>query len=271
MMLSYNSIVFGLYHGRTNDNIFETSYKVAVTMIIGILISVVLNTFLWPVLARRELRKEIALLIGRQGVLFAKLVNRYLLEEPTPRGRQLSVRQVDIDNEKASSYSDRASKDQEITKHGAEDEESSDMESRDPSSMGSKLVTGSGRKVPRRYVVDPSRRQDEQFHRSGEGLSDGDSHQEGYYLDADRLAFQHVEHQLQTKMIKVCQLLDLSASEPRLKEDFPGKLYKQIVQCCQDILDRMVSVRMAAQLLSTKVRGFVTGPMNYYHRDMVIL
>ncbi|KAG9064516.1 hypothetical protein KI688_003706 [Linnemannia hyalina] len=269
MMLSYNSIVFGLYHGRTEDNIFETSYKVAVTMIIGILISVILNTFLWPVLARRGLRKEIALLIGRQGVLFAELVNRYFLEESTPRGRQLLERQADIDNEKASSYSDGSSKDQEDTKHEAEDERSSNMESRDPLSMGSKSVTGSGRKVSTRYVIDPSQRQDEQLHRPGEGLSDGDSHQEEYYLDADQLAFQHVEHQLQTKMIKIRQLLDLSASEPRLKEDFPGKLYKQIVQCCQNILDRMVSMRMAAQLLSTEVRNLVTGPMNYYRRDMV--
>ncbi|KAG0370906.1 hypothetical protein BGX24_001890 [Mortierella sp. AD032] len=178
MMISFNSIVFGLYHGRTEDNIYETCYKVAITMIIGILISVALNTFLWPVLARRELRKEIALLIGRQGVLFAEL-------------------------------------EQEL--------------------------------------------QDRESHHSSDD----------YKLDADRLAFQHVEHQLQTKMIKIYQLLDLSASEPRLKEDFPGKLYKQIAQCCQNILDRMVSMRMAAQLLSTEVRDLVTGPMNYYRRDMV--
>lgn len=30
-------------------------------------------------------------------------------------------------------------------------------------------------------------------------------------------------------------------------------------------------MRMAAQLLSTEVRDLVTGPMNYYRRDMVIL
>ncbi|KAG0079474.1 hypothetical protein BGZ90_002509 [Linnemannia elongata] len=269
MMLSFNSIVFGLYHGRTKDNIFETSYKVAVTMIIGIFISVILNTFLWPVLARRELRKEIALLIGRQGVLFAELVNKYLLEEPTPRRSQLWVRQVDIGNGKANSCSDRSSMGQEEAKNGAEDDRNSGMESRDPLSMASKWVTGSGRKVSRRHVIDPPHRQDEQLHRPVEGLSRGDSYQEECYLDADRLAFQHVEHQLQTKMIKICQLLDLSASEPRLKEDFPGKLYKQIVQCCQNILDRMVSMRMAAQLLSTEVRDLVTGPMNYYRRDMV--
>ncbi|KAF9217458.1 hypothetical protein BGZ59_004063 [Podila verticillata] len=38
---------------------------------------------------------------------------------------------------------------------------------------------------------------------------------------------------------------------------------------CQNILDRMVSMRMAAQLLSPEVRDLVTGPMNYYRRDMV--
>ncbi|KAF9124008.1 hypothetical protein BGW39_008533 [Mortierella sp. 14UC] len=65
-------------------------------------------------------------------------------------------------------------------------------------------------------------------------------------LDAGRLAFQHVEHQLQTKLIK------------------------QIVQCFQNILDRMISMRMAAQLLSVEVRDLVAGPMNYYRRDMII-
>jgi hypothetical protein len=89
--------------------------------------------------------------------------------------------------------------------------------------------------------------------------------------DPDRLAFQHVEQQLQTKLIKINQLLELSGSEPRLKEEFPMKLYSQIVQCCQNILDRMVSMRMAAQLISPEVRELVTGPMNYYRRDMVRL
>ncbi|KAF9903350.1 hypothetical protein EC991_003889 [Linnemannia zychae] len=257
MMLSYNSIIFGVYHGRTNDNIYVTCYKVAITMIIGILISVALNTFLWPVLARRELRKEIALLIGRQGVLFAELVNKYLLEEQAPR----EIQQPD---EKTDSSSERSSKDKDGVAWTEEDEKSSVKESLQPSSMGSELVTGSGRKVSRQHISDSSHRQDR-------NLLDGESHHSSdeYKLDADQLAFQHVEHQLQTKLIKICQLLDLSASEPRLKEDFPGKLYKQIVQCCQNILDRMVSMRMAAQLLSTEVRYLVTGPMNYYRRDMV--
>ncbi|KAG0277126.1 hypothetical protein BGZ95_006470 [Linnemannia exigua] len=262
MMISYNSIVFGLYHGRTQDNIYETCYKVAITMIIGILISVALNTFLWPVLARRELRKEIALLIGRQGVLFAELVNKYLLEEPTPRERQ---QQLDwLDSRKTGNTLGRLDKDSNGIRGTSEDEKTSEKESRRSSSIGSKLITGSGRKVSMQNVADSTHRQEEE-------LQDGESHlsSDAYKLDADRLAFQHVEHQLQTKMIKICQLLDLSASEPRLKEDFPGKLYKQIVQCCQNILDRMVSMRMAAQLLSTEVRDLVTGPMNYFRRDMV--
>ncbi|KAF9337974.1 hypothetical protein BG006_001075 [Podila minutissima] len=169
MMLSYSSVTFISYLDDTDETIVHLFYKQAVTVIEGILIAVVMNSLLWPTLARRELRKEIAILIGRQGALFAELIN----------------------NESQNAN------------------------------------------------------------------------------DPDRLAFQYVEHQLQTKLIKISQLLELSASEPRLKEKFPMKLYKQIVQCCQNILDRMVSMRMAAQLLSPEVRDLVTGPMNYYRRDMV--
>lgn len=270
MMLSYNAIVFGLYHGQTQDNIFVACYKMAITMIAGILIAVVLNTFLWPVLARRELRKEISLLIGGQGVLFAELVHRYLLEEPTSRKRRPLVQQADISEEKAGIYADQSSEDQEDKKRGEDDKMSSNMDSRDRSSAESKLLTGSGKRVPRRYAVNPSRRQERRNHHAEEGLSDDDSYQDGYHVDTDQLAFQHVEHYLQTKVIQISQLLDLSASEPRLKEEFPRKLYKQIVQCCQNILDRLVSMRMATQLLSAEVRELVTGPMNYYRRDMVI-
>ncbi|KAG0283360.1 hypothetical protein BGZ96_012273 [Linnemannia gamsii] len=269
MMLSYNAIVFGIYHGQTQDGIFVTCYQMAITMIIGVLIAVVLNTFLWPVLARRELRKEVSLLIGSQGVLFAELVNRYLLEEPTSREWQPLVQQDYINEKKAGIHANQSSEDQESNKRGEEDEGNSDMDNRDRASMGSKLVMGSGRSATRRYAADPSRQQDERNHRSQEGLPDEDGHQEEYHLDTDQLAFQHVEHQLQEKMIQICQLLDLSASEPRLKEKFPRNLYKQIVECCQNILDRMVSMRMAAQLLSPEVRDLVTGPMNYYRRDMV--
>ncbi|KAF9923506.1 hypothetical protein FBU30_006443 [Linnemannia zychae] len=267
MMLSYNSIVFGIYHGQTTDGIYATSYKVAVTMIIGILISVILNTFLWPVLARRELRKEIAILIGCQGILFAELINKYLLEEPTPRERQRAARLEKRAMELTEEIEDRhhlTVNCQLRTKEGSSDKRNPEPTGNEESlSVRSGLIAGSGQKVTKHSLVDPLLIED-----MDEACNDEDI-QEKLNLDADRLAFQKVEHQLQTKLIKIYQLLELSEKEPRLKGTFPKELYKQIVQCCQNILDRMVSMRMTAQLLSIEVRDLVTGPMNYYRRDMV--
>src|SRR5690554_1690305 len=82
MLLSYSSITFIMYDSKTAETIYQVCYKRAITVIIGIIVSVIMNSLLWPILARRELRKEIAILIGRQGVLFAELVSKFLLEDP---------------------------------------------------------------------------------------------------------------------------------------------------------------------------------------------
>ncbi|KAF8986982.1 hypothetical protein BGZ52_006879 [Haplosporangium bisporale] len=252
MMLSYSSITFIMYEGNTTETIYEVCYKRAVTVIIGIIISVIMNSLLWPILARRELRKEIAYLIGRQGVLFAELVNKFLLEEPQPQNKAPS--------HYVSNWGDDALSDE----YNSEEEEDMEVELKE-----------AARVDPFREGFIERAQQAEKRKRRGTRGSLEHSIQRHHIedtlesMDPDRLAFQHVEHQLQTKLIKILQLLELSGSEPRLKEEFPMKLYKQIIQCCQNILDRMVSMRMAAQLLSPEVRELVTGPMNYYRRDMV--
>ncbi|KAG0099872.1 hypothetical protein BGZ93_005476 [Podila epicladia] len=238
MMLSYSSVTFIRYLDNTNETIVHLFYKQAVTMIEGILIAVVVNSLLWPTLARRELRKEIAVLIGRQGALFAELINKFLLEH--------QVRDVDsiIDRE-----SDSQSESQETSsRHGSRAPSANSTEILE---VAETLPKGDG----------PRKAYNGQIHADQGG---GDTSVSQFLQsenqsanDPDRLAFQYVEHQLQTKLIKISQLLELSASEPRLKEKFPMKLYKQIVQCCQNILDRMVSMRMAAQLLSPEVRDLL--------------
>ncbi|KAG0026754.1 hypothetical protein BGZ81_006114 [Podila clonocystis] len=250
MMLSYSSVTFIRYLDNTNETIVHLFYKQAVTVIEGILIAVVVNSLLWPTLARRELRKEIALLIGHQGALFAELINKFLLEH--------QAQDVDstIDSE---SDSQRESQDRPF-QHGSKEPSANITETLKAVEVPSK---GGGTRNG--------------YNGQKRAFQGGKDTSVSHFLDSehlnandpDRLAFQHVEHQLQTKLIKISQLLELSASEPRLKEKFPMKLYKQIVQCCQNILDRMVSMRMAAQLLSPEVRDLVTGPMNYYRRDMV--
>ncbi|KAF9973985.1 hypothetical protein BGZ73_002765 [Actinomortierella ambigua] len=230
MVLSYSSITFIKYEDITTDTIYEVCYQRAITVIVGILISVVMNSLLWPITARRELRKEIALLIGRQGVLFAELVNKFLLEEPAQ-----AKPHHEHEKETRKGYSQRHSDDDDRRGTSADN-----IRSAPPSIRGSNHDS----KVSSPDEADMAE------------------------IDPDRLAFQHVEHQLQTKLIKILQLLELSESEPRLKGNFPVSLYQKIIQCCQNILDRLISMRMAAQLLSPDVRELVTGPMNYYRRDM---
>jgi len=286
MMLSYSSVTFAMYHGNTTETIYSVSYKRTIAVNLGILISVILNSFLWPVLARRELRKEIALLIGRQGVLFAELVNKFLLEEPDhllPQSKHGPLPSSKTEPSNGNRNSDQAARDKDVqplegsTALTSEQDRLSGTPSSNVSSKESPLLTGSGRKVSRHqylpllpseagpWIIRPAQQEKEEK----QGKRDRQSDRDRNTMDPDQLAFQHVEHQLQTKVIKINELLELSGSEPRLKEEFPTKLYKQIVQCCQNILDRMISMRMAAQLLSPEVRELVTGPMNYYRRDMV--
>lgn len=284
MMLSYSSVTFIKYEDHTAETIYEVCYKRAITVIIGIIISVVMNSLLWPILARRELRKEIAVLIGRQGVLFAELVNKFFLEEQRegqghthyvatwPGNAREDDDDVDDDevDEKAAlarslgaehvhdSFVERAERAERTSRQFSTRQEgrrkgSPAMRSKSEGQISSSQASEATNATDR--------------HTSPKGELPHQVAPES--ADPDRLAFQHVEQQLQTKLIKINQLLELSASEPRLKEQFPIKLYNQIIQCCQNILDRMVSMRMAAQLISPEVRELVTGPMNYYRRDMV--
>lgn len=286
-MLSYSSVTFIKYEDLTAETIYEVCYKRAITVIIGIIISVVMNSLLWPILARRELRKEIAVLIGRQGVLFAELVNKFFLEEQREgQGHAHCVsswpenaRDVDDDeddgevDEKAAlarsldaehvhdSFVERAERAERAERTSRQFSSSQDGRRKESTAMRSK----SEGQISSSQASEATDAAGRHTNHNDELLRQVAAES----ADPDRLAFQHVEQQLQTKLIKINQLLELSASEPRLKEQFPIKLYNQIIQCCQNILDRMVSMRMAAQLISPEVRELVTGPMNYYRRDMV--
>ncbi|KAF9123973.1 hypothetical protein BGW39_008549 [Mortierella sp. 14UC] len=287
MLLSYSSVTFIKYEDNTTETIYEVCYKRSITVIIGIIISVVMNSLLWPILARRELRKEIAILIGRQGVLFAELVNKFFLEDQREgQGHSHCVAnwpenaKEDDDEDGEEEYNEKAElarrleaehiHDSFIERAGRAERAEKVARQFAANREGDRLkvfASASSRSEGQLSSSQVSRTTDSDHHSSNSGEL---PHQIPPELaDPDRLAFQHVEQQLQTKLIKINQLLELSGSEPRLKEQFPMKLYNQIIQCCQNILDRMVSMRMAAQLISPEVRELVTGPMNYYRRDMV--
>ncbi|KAI1318894.1 hypothetical protein EDD11_005528 [Mortierella claussenii] len=283
MLLSYSSITFIMYEGRTSETIYQVCYKRAITVIIGIIVSVIMNSLLWPILARRELRKEIAILIGRQGVLFAELVSKFLLEDPHDQRQPQQQQQRESQASHVANWPIHTQPRRDDQDGYASDELDEKEVMAKRSGQVDEFQDSFVERAEREAWREKQRRRQRKMGVNNEGKDDesgaGENsykanlrHQVGDLRDAtdpDRLAFQHVEHQLQTKLIKISQLLELSGSEPRLKEEFPMKLYKQIVQCCQNILDRMVSMRMAAQLLSPEVRELVTGPMNYYRRDMV--
>ncbi|KAF9935797.1 hypothetical protein BGZ67_002967 [Mortierella alpina] len=265
---------FAKYHQWTNETIYEICYKQVVNITLGIILSVILNTFLWPVLARRELRKEIAQLIGRQGVLFAEIMNRFMLQDP---GQAVENERYGPQSpQESSEHFDETAIYEAKTGLGEEPGlsiEPTTVEMKEGSTFGETSGAGVGAMRP---LHDSGLEPGDTMPNYGRSATtkgrqcqdDGASLRRRATLDADRIAFQHVEHQLQTRLLKITQLLELSRSEPRLKETFPEKLYKQIVQCCQNILDRIVSMRMAAQLLSPEVRDLIIGPMNYYRRDL---
>ncbi|KAG0308215.1 hypothetical protein BGZ98_008638 [Dissophora globulifera] len=190
MLLTYNSIVIGAYRDTT-DTIYELCYKRAISVTLGIIVSLILNTFIWPVVARRQLRTEIAELVSRQGVFFAELMNKFLLEDPPAC--------------KGPSDGDNRSR----------------------------------------------------YHSPAETT-------ESSFTGASRIQKAAESDKRQRRVSALEQ-----EAEPRLKAEFPGKLYEQIVKCCQNIQDRMVSMRTAAELLSPEVREIVTGPINAYRREMV--
>lgn len=174
MMLSYSSVTFSTYHG-TEDTILQVCYKRSITVTLGILISVVLNTFLWPVLARRELRREIALLIGRQGVLFAELVNKFLLEEPEHQTQSnfnkvqsVSKREVLDAKQYLSLAVLGTAGDKNVPIEGpvectsAQGSQSGKQSTDGSSAEPSLLTTGSGRMVPRKQYIPSLSSQDNQ-------------------------------------------------------------------------------------------------------------
>ncbi|KAF9583305.1 hypothetical protein BGW38_009787, partial [Lunasporangiospora selenospora] len=304
MMLTYSSAILAPYHSQIPETFYALCLIRALTVTAGILVAVLFNTCLWPLLARKELRKEISMLVGRQGVLFAELMSTFLLDrKPVPRrasraGQRSTLHQPqDIDRDTPEVGSQERSplhkdengmerRGQGVVRESAEviggsstiKDRSGELkyEQKEQSSRPNSevlVLTGHGSKQ-----VDPPKPDQPEQVESPTGPPPveiafpdheyDDDDEDPHAFDSERLAFQRVENQLQAKLLQIDLLLKLSDMEPRLKGKFPTKLYQRIGQCCQNILDRIVSMRTSAQLLSPEVWEVVTGPMSFYRRDM---
>jgi hypothetical protein len=73
------------------------------------------------------------------------------------------------------------------------------------------------------------------------------------------------------KMLNTCnELLKLTDHEPRLKGPFPKEYYKEILVSAQNLLDRMISLRISLMKMSLEVKIEVRNMDKYlYRRDMV--
>ncbi|KAF9201711.1 hypothetical protein BGZ49_008079 [Haplosporangium sp. Z 27] len=266
IMLSYSSITFSMYEGLTAETIYQIAYKRAATVIIGLIIAIIVNSLLWPILARRQLRTEIAVLIGRQGVLFAELINKFLPIDPSDRNQGLPSENVESSQVDNDDDSDDEIDTDEDEQDGARDNFVERAEREEREEYRRKAIQEKKELSANSNSLGASRISEKESIKTTK--SDHQNDNRLVASDPDRQAFQHVEQQLQTKLMQINELLVLSESEPKLKEEFPVKLYKKVVKCCQNILDRMVSMRMAAQLLSPEVRELISSSMNICRRDL---
>ncbi|KAF9431149.1 hypothetical protein BGZ94_008299 [Podila epigama] len=83
--------------------------------------------------------------------------------------------------------------------------------------------------------------------------------------------FMAIELSLQLQLLKLNSLLAETPNEPRLKGKFPAKTYKNMLDSCQNILDRFLSMRLVItkdQWLESARRDFIV-PVNKERREMV--
>ncbi|KAF9399398.1 hypothetical protein BGX21_006311 [Mortierella sp. AD011] len=258
MMISYCSIVFTVYEGFTTESIYTVAYKRSLTVIVGLIVSVIVNSLFWPILARRQLRREIAALIGREGVLFAELINKVFTMDSSAKAEPGKAQ--DNSNVNPEGDIDAGEGGTDFVKRAVREEHEENwrqvLQGTDVSGSTYENLNASEISERRKKAKDARE-------------SEGRTENRVTVADPDRLAFQHIEQQLQAKLMKIMELVELSVLEPKLKEEFPVKLYRKIVKCCQNILDRMVSMRMAAQLLSPEVRELISGSLNICRRDLI--
>jgi hypothetical protein len=96
-------------------------------------------------------------------------------------------------------------------------------------------------------------------------------HDEGLFPTGDEYEeAQQMERKLE-KMLETCHvLLELTDHEPRIKGPFPKEFYKEIIVSANNLLDRMVSLRIIFMNMPPSVKKTVRNlDKHLYRRDMV--
>lgn len=81
-----------------------------------------------------------------------------------------------------------------------------------------------------------------------------------------------LENKIQTSIDSCIVLLELTDNEPRLRGPFPKTFYKAMINGLQDLLNRMIGIRIALFKMSPSTKEHICQHEYYiYRRDMVSL
>ncbi|KAI8367928.1 Fusaric acid resistance protein-like-domain-containing protein [Choanephora cucurbitarum] len=163
-LLAYNLIVLYKYNHRMDDaiRVVELSWTRCVAVSLGVLIGLIVTTYVWPYEARTQVRKELSDFLLRLSWLYQQLVSIY------------------------------------------SEDDSHETYTASPNTLS--------------LLVEPNQLR-------GQGL-------------------QMRELSLQIELFELQSLLAHAANEPRLKGPFPVKAYRDMMTCCQNILDKFLTIRV---------------------------
>ncbi|RCI05206.1 hypothetical protein CU098_012605, partial [Rhizopus stolonifer] len=96
-------------------------------------------------------------------------------------------------------------------------------------------------------------------------------HDEGLFPTIDEYKeAEKIERRLESMLTTCGVLLELTDHEPRLKGPFPKEFYREMITSCMNMLDCLVSMRIAFLKMSPSVKKTVWSlDQNFYRRDMV--
>lgn len=88
--------------------------------------------------------------------------------------------------------------------------------------------------------------------------------------ESDRSKGEKMEGKIQSAIDACNVLLELTDHEPRFRGPFPKLFYKEMIVCLRNMLDRMLSTRIALIQMPYQVKNDITAKAYHvYRRDMV--
>ncbi|CAO3595551.1 unnamed protein product [Absidia cylindrospora] len=233
-LLAYNLVMLNKYNDRETDSIevWFLAFQRCVAILVGVFVGLLATAYIWPYEARVELRKGMSDFLLRLAWLYQKLVSVYS-ERPTDKQIIIKGKHGRYDDGNGSNSSNNSSNSNSSNDGNSVDEEVETS----TSSSGSKvycLTPNIQRKILTRNFMD-------------------------------------LELELQRTLLDLQTLLSQTPNEPRLKGKFPVATYRTMLDSCQNIVDKFLSMRtliLKDAWFDDVQRDFVI-PVSHERREMV--